>query len=421
MSNLLTIRLCILVLVAVCASVSVRLSADPGNTSHAIALQRRLGPAGLAPLLARWDHMPPGPARDAAALEIDKVAAQRYATTSRLYWYTDLTAARRDARMTGKPILSLRMLGRLDEELSCANSRLMRATLYANQAVATFLREHFVLHWSSERPVPRVTIDFGDGRQIVSTATGNSVHYVLDDTGRVIDVLPGLYAPVPFKAELEKSVVLASALRRATPRDRVGIVRRHHVALREGISQQWKDMVGLPYNNRGSVADALAQAQRATVSKAAIEVPALRIIAAGVDPGDIDEHEVSLWAAAGRQAWGLSMVVLDDTSRALVTTLHRGREAAAAPDEANQLTRVIDRLELHLVADSALNQFRLRPQIIALLIQDIGELDRVNDFVYSTVFHTPKSDAWLGLVPGRDFTGLPGDGRVFPRARRQSR
>ena len=58
------------------------------------------------------------------------------------------------------------MLGRLDEDLSCANSRVFRATLYANQEVSAFLRERFILFWSSERPVPRVTIDYGDGRKL---------------------------------------------------------------------------------------------------------------------------------------------------------------------------------------------------------------------------------------------------------------
>ena len=105
------------------------------------------------------------------------------------------------------------MLGRLDEDLSCANSRLFRATLYANQDVSRFLRERFVLYWSSERPVPRVTIDYGDGRRLERTTTGNSAHYVLDEDGNVLDVLPGLYAPTAFRRELEGSLALAARVR----------------------------------------------------------------------------------------------------------------------------------------------------------------------------------------------------------------
>jgi hypothetical protein len=53
---------------------------------------------------------------------IDQVGGQRGCSVSRLYWYTDLDQAEAEAARTGKPILSLRMLGRLTDEYSCANS-----------------------------------------------------------------------------------------------------------------------------------------------------------------------------------------------------------------------------------------------------------------------------------------------------------
>jgi hypothetical protein len=44
-----------------------------------------------------------------------------------------------------------------------------------------------------------------------------------------------------------------------------------------------------------------------------------------------------------------------------------------------------------------------------------GHVDfaNLNAFVYARVFATPKDDAWLGLLPRTDFTGLPGDGVVM--------
>jgi hypothetical protein len=78
------------------------------------AALRAQGPPALARLLQRYDDLAAGPAREALERTIDAVAAQRYATVSRLYWYTDLDSARAAAHATGKPILSLRMLGRLD-------------------------------------------------------------------------------------------------------------------------------------------------------------------------------------------------------------------------------------------------------------------------------------------------------------------
>lgn len=68
-------------------------------------------------------------------------------------------------------------------------ARFFRTTLYANTEVSAYLRQHYVLHWSSERPVPVATIDFGDGRKVTRTITGNSIHYVLDAEGRLALVL----------------------------------------------------------------------------------------------------------------------------------------------------------------------------------------------------------------------------------------
>jgi hypothetical protein len=139
------------------------------------------------------------------AIAIDTVAMQKDAYASHLYWYTDLETAKRAAAAQGKPILTLRLLGNLNEEFSCANSRLFRAVLYPNADISKYLRDNYILHWQSVRPAPRITIDFGDGRKIERTITGNSIHYILDSDGEVIDALPGLYSPLAFKKYLTQA------------------------------------------------------------------------------------------------------------------------------------------------------------------------------------------------------------------------
>lgn len=134
-----------------------------------------------------------------------------------LMWSNDLSVAIAQARRTNRPILSLRLLGRLDEELTCANSRFFRKTLYVDPAIHQMLRDHFVLHWQSVRPVPRVTIDFGGGHRITKTLTGNSAHLVLDGSGRVADVLPGLFSRDVFAQLLVRAHTLATADRRHLP------------------------------------------------------------------------------------------------------------------------------------------------------------------------------------------------------------
>ena len=139
-----------------------------------------------------------------------------------LPWFSNLDTAIAEARRTARPILSLCLLGNLFDELTCANSRFFKRVLYAEPRVHQVLRQDFVLHWQSVRPVPLVTIDFGDGRRLSRTLTGNSAHLVLDPHGRVVDALPGLFDPDTFLALLAQARAFARADRRALARLHAG-------------------------------------------------------------------------------------------------------------------------------------------------------------------------------------------------------
>jgi hypothetical protein len=408
------------VFAAVCAlGLASPVTAGPALLEDDAVRLRTQGPTALTSLLARWDHLAAGPDRDALALTIDAVAGQRYATTSRLFWYTDLATAEAAAHTQHRPILALRMLGRLDEDLSCANSRFFRTTLYANTHVSSFLREHFILYWSSVRPVPHVTIDFGDGRKLERTTTGNSAHYVLDETGAVLDVLPGLYAPGAFERELHASLALATAVRGQGVDARARLVAGYHTKRVAETRAAWDALGEVPYI-RGKhrllapddVKSALATAQRATMSKAFVEVPDLQAVAAGADPGTLPE-DADLWASVGQRLYSPGTQVLDQRSRALIEALHDAVPTSLVASR-EAMDAVIARLEQHIVADTALNQLKLRPQISKYLAAGHTDFADVDTWIYDNVFGTPSSDAWLGLLPRTEFTGLPGDGVVLP-------
>jgi len=404
------------VVTAGCAAAALSVP-DAAHPAPDVGLLRAQGPAALDALLGRFDAMAPGGERDALERTIDRVAAQRYATVSRLYWYTDLAAAEAAAQAQHRPILALRMLGRLDEDLSCANSRLFRATLYADADVSRTLRERFVLYWSSERPVPRVTIDFGDGRKLERTTTGNSAHYLLDEHGEVLDVLPGLYAPAVFRAELAQGLALADRVRDATPAARAAAVRAYHDEAFAAGQLAFQSVAGQPYvaavrrlPTAKETASQLAKAQRATMSKAVVEVRDLARI--GFDAGAIAPTDVAQWAAVGQRLYHLAPgSVLDDRARALVTRLHNAAGVAASPAATRE---VVARLEQSIAADTALDELVLRQQIRRELVDNgVRDFASLNAWIYANVFHTPRSDEWLGLLPRTDFTGLPGDGVVM--------
>jgi hypothetical protein len=189
----------------------VVLTARPDDVSTL----RAGGQLAVDDLHAKWAAAAPE-AREELSAKLDRVCAQKDCHASRLFWYTDLEQAKAEAQRTGRPILALHLLGRLDEELSCANSRFFRTLLYSDDSISNLLRDDFVLYWHSVRDVPRVTIELGDGRVIRQTIAGNSAHYLLDANGAPLDVLPGLYSPAAFRDQLERWVTLHRTLSHET-------------------------------------------------------------------------------------------------------------------------------------------------------------------------------------------------------------
>src|SRR5687767_1495639 len=129
-------------------------SADKAESAQAITKLRSMGPAGLHILRQSYAkeikrHVDfPLEADTAEWLRVkaalDAVSQQKDSYLGGLYWYTDIDEAKAAARVTGKPIISLRLLGKLSEEFSCANSRFFRTVLYSNAEVSQRLKDNFI-------------------------------------------------------------------------------------------------------------------------------------------------------------------------------------------------------------------------------------------------------------------------------------
>ena len=218
-------------------------------SAPAIEELRAQGPAGLQSLMTEYareinHHIAnPTAAPDAQWQQIsaalDAVAQQKNSYITGLYWYTDLESAKKASAASGKPILSLRLLGKLTDEFSCANSRFFRTVLYPNAEVNAALRDRFVLHWQSVRPVPTITIDFGDGRKLERTLTGNSIHYILDSQARTIDALPGLYGPKAFLRGLTTAETFFKSLAGKTDEQRNFILSLYYSQQHNKIAAAW--------------------------------------------------------------------------------------------------------------------------------------------------------------------------------------
>ncbi|HSU66929.1 MAG TPA: hypothetical protein VLJ39_08665 [Tepidisphaeraceae bacterium] len=419
---------------------------DTSISQAATARLRAAGPEGLAALIdansqAVRQHREgtasqndPGWIRVAAA--IDSVAAQKDAWASGLYWYTDLDAARVAARQQGKPILSLRLLGTLDSEYSCANSRFFRTVLYANADVSKALSSHFILHWKSVRPVPKVTIDFGDGRVVQRTITGNSIHYVLDPDGNVIDGIPGLYGPKAFLREVNNAAALEQAMVRAKNESRF---RELHKWRSNQILALWqsdlKKVGALPNDPPAPPAGtgagapgnanppAAAAAARRAASKAVVEKPL--VIALSPDPQVLESSSKDeVWVRIAELH--ADDARLDQESRMVMATkyptaLGAGATAVAKGRFETPLLRVVHNFERSIALDTVKNEYTFHRQIHEWLAagrlpdgKSSRDVDALNERVYADLFLTPSSDPWLGLLPPDTYSALPNDGSCLP-------
>jgi hypothetical protein len=365
-------------------------SQPPSPPRFAVADLRAMGPAGLQALLDRAQADPALGRTPEYQTALDAVCAQHDCAASHLYWYTDLDAAREEARRTGKPILSLRLLGRLDEELSCANSRFFRMVLYPDPRISRLLRDRFVLHWASVRPVPHVTIDFGDGRRLAGTVTGNSIHYVLDAHGRLVDALPGLNGPGAFLRFLQGAQAEAERMAGLSDELYAGELEAFHgarLARRYEAPAQEPRIETAVWMGPGYPAIA---ASRISVSKMAVEAPVLTAVAPGM--GSFAPPRIVLSDAARRS---LDDAALSEPSRRLL--LAKARAWMKIDDE----DAAVARFEAMIAEDTVRNESQRHPVLHDWLMKSRGvpDLAAFNERVYSELFLTPSSDPWLGLGP----------------------
>ena len=397
-------------------------SETAAESTAAIEELRELGPAGLEALMAEHAdeikrHIA-NPKTDSGAEwqrithALDFVGQQKNNFVSGLFWHTDLADAKKAARQSGKPILSLRLLGKLTDELSCANSRFFRTVLYPNAQVASMMRDRFVLHWQSVRPVPVITIDFGDGRKLERTVTGNSIHYVLDSDGQLIEAFPGLYGPAAFLRGLTDAEKLYTSIAGKTGNERTFTLRAYYQQRINNISVAWaKDTTaigamlpeGFSLVKTTDGTDALSIGPLA-MTKMSTENTILRMMTRTSEAltGITDEAEwrkiALLHRADGK---------LDDRSLALI----RYQNPSFSNDE---ITILVKKFEELITLDTVRNEYALHTKLYGwmALPQLNKDLDNFNEHVYATLFLTPRSDPWLGLLSRDVYTAIDNGGVI---------
>jgi hypothetical protein len=362
----------------------------------------------------------------------------------------------------------------------------MRTVLYANRQLSDYLRDSYVLLWTSERPVPKVTIDFGDGRTMERTVTGNAVHYVLDGQGRPLDAIPGLYAPLEFTLLVARSHQLhrelagkpgveRAALLQVYHRSRVADLEREFNGRARNASYGARGSVELLNNDGTSASDnpfpdatkgevrfstseaefirrvggaSAVDAVIITTSKSGIELPLVTTLtrydravlenatteamwrhiafnyteATALDartlvlmsrelpeyakkvltPAEIERVTAAVNPFAAEKAVRLAMSKFRGGEGPLVSAL-------SATDQ--NLAAMASQFMETLAGDTVRNEFTLHTRIHQWFADGEvdGELEPLNERVYREIFLTPRSDPWLGLMPGA-YSGINGGG-----------
>ena len=389
-------------------------SSDTRVSAKAITELRELGYSGLDALFTRYAADIDRFARTGKADEkwqsiadaIDAVAMQKNAYTSHLYWYTDLEKAKLAARSQNKPILTLRLLGNLNEEFSCANSRLFRTVLYPDPKISQYLRDHYILHWRSVRPAPRITIDFGNGRKIERTITGNSIHYVVDAGGTIIDALPGLYSPASFLDYLKRADDAQRSVG-SLPADRqaVELMKYRKASFQRLVESRNEAMTRSGVTPAEPKAGTIAiLAAPMAMSKAIVvdEYSILRVF------DDFAKYEPVLDLDDWTKLAGTFSPVKPLAPDSIALVRRQNRNSGLSEEE---FTRMLRRLDAFVSIDTTRNEFLFHGKLYEWLNQTPkADLEQLNARVYDQVFKTPDTDEWLGLYSSDVYTALDGNG-----------
>lgn len=277
-------------------------------------------------------------------------------------WRNSLTEALAESKRTGKPVLLLSMFGKLDEDMPCANARTLRATLFKDPEFRAFAEKEVIPAWEMVRPVPHVTIDFGNGQKVVRTVRGNAVMYLVNADGKVFDAFPGIYTKEDFMPAVRDSIA--------------------HLA-------KAKDAEVLDFHSKAAVD---IQNTEMTLSKTIAEAPTLNLMGARrFVPAQAPQVNAQMDPA--RRRFLLNAGRLTDKSLTPLPSKEVVEQIAGDVPAAEIPVAVLQR-------DSKTNMMRTRPVVHLFFASEktLPTPAEARDAVLSTILKIPYKDPTMGLT-----------------------
>lgn len=245
--------------------------------------------------------------------------------------------------------------------------------LFSNDKISNFINNNFEPSWESVRPVPTVTIDFGNDKKITRTLHGNIATYVCRSDKKILDVLPGVYDPDAYLKKLQELKLLAEFV---VQRDAIGYdddsrILQYHQVRAETIESGKEFKI------------AKMEVSRSTISgvEKSIKIvlnPARRLAARGA-------------MGARERSQGLAGGESPRTSRLENETHVATRVAHTRGGNAETLD---DRLRI----DSAINEQTRRLQIHRYFLEKgLTTPSDMHKWLYREVLHADLDDPYMGL------------------------
>jgi hypothetical protein len=263
--------------------------------------------------------------------------------------------------------------------------------LLSDPDVIRFVNENFVPCWQMVRPVPQITIEFGNGRKLRRTLGGNTVIEICLSSGSVVDAFPGLYTPEDFLGEAGQTLEMVRTLDAAQPDAAEQVAAWHKARL----------------------APAAATPVAISVEKAIVEGPLLRALRTkpgAPPPTEILARELGrtrLLVADGEApeaALARVTAQIEDVSKQPATVEQLRRRLLALPEDRRPTPEQLGEMALRL--DSRTNVDWMRPAVHLLLAgyTSLPQITACRDTIFKQLLHIPVDDPYLGLaeavVPG---------------------
>lgn len=315
--------------------------------------------------------------------------------------------------------------------------------LLSDPETAKLLNTEFVPCWDTVRPVPLVTIDFGNGRTLKRTLAGNTVISICAADGRVLDAYPGVYTPTAFKGQISDTLGLFRKLTAApAPAEQAAeLAAWHREQFVKGVRAEGARLtlskafvespllaaLGVPpakafgYGQAAPVGDAPpavtvpATPSRVltTTSKAVVQSSVLKALTPsqvspatpvppGVQPQGLVAQNVDPLVDPQAAFAQFSERIEDVSKRA--ASVRQLRRTTTGPEAPKKTPEQIGKEAVE--ADSTINVQAIRPAVHLWFMANGAPRDArsVRDVMYRDLLHVPVDDPYLGLadalVPG---------------------